>query len=395
MERLPLRRRLLFGFVASMLVVLIAAGGLVYWRVQNALDAGLDARLDAAARSIAPQVSPAGAVAPDPDVLRSIDGYQVLDRRSRVLSHDLRGGARPLLDPALIAPALVRPMEYDTGDVLPIAPHPLRLYAVPLAGTHPPLVLVLSVSREQRDEALRDLLIQLVLAGLVALFLTALVGDRLARAALRPVETYRSEAARIASGATAVRLDVPTSRNDEVTRLGHTLNRMFDSLAESVARERRFVRDASHELRTPLTLAIARAQLMLRRQRSADELESGFAETLEDLSRLNRLADQLLDLGTEQQPHPETGGVDLADVATKSVLARTTLSPGGSPYAAAGALTVSAHAPARVRVDEVTLTRVLDNLLDNSVLHGRPPVKVEVDHPGDFARLTVSDAGPA
>ena len=82
----------------------------------------------------------------------------------------------------------------------------------------------------------------------------SLVGDQLARLALRPVERYRRRAAEIAAGSSHLRLEVPDERDDEVTRLGHTLNEMLAALDESLERERQFVGDASHELRTPLTL---------------------------------------------------------------------------------------------------------------------------------------------
>jgi signal transduction histidine kinase len=46
-----------------------------------------------------------------------------------------------------------------------------------------------------------------------------------------------------------------------------------------------------------------------------------------------------------------------------------------------------------VELDPVTLRRVIDNLLDNAALHGRPPVAVTVDLLDGWARLQVRDAG--
>ena len=104
--------------------------------------------------------------------------------------------------------------------------------------------------------------------------LASLVGDQLARLALRPVERYRRRAAEIAAGSSHLRLEVPDERDDEVTRLGHTLNEMLAALDESLERERQFVGDASHELRTPLTLLQSRIQLARRRERSVAEHEA-------------------------------------------------------------------------------------------------------------------------
>jgi methyl-accepting chemotaxis protein len=77
-------------------------------------------------------------------------------------------------------------------------------------------------------------LVQLLVAGIGALVVTALVGERLARRALQPIERYRAQAADIIAGAAGVRLDVPPGRDDEVSRLGHTLNATLDALEEAL-----------------------------------------------------------------------------------------------------------------------------------------------------------------
>src|SRR4030095_998515 len=61
----------------------------------------------------------------------------------------------------------------------------------------------------------------------------------------------RAPASRRAS--LAERLPVPPT-NDEVSRLGETLNEMLERIAAGLARERRLVAHARHELRTPLAL---------------------------------------------------------------------------------------------------------------------------------------------
>ena len=58
---------------------------------------------------------------------------------------------------------------------------------------------------------------------------------------------------RISATSLDERLPVPPA-DDEVSRLGETLNAMLARLEDGLERERRFVADASHELRTPLAL---------------------------------------------------------------------------------------------------------------------------------------------
>jgi two-component system, OmpR family, sensor kinase len=378
-----------------MLVLLTAAGAFVYWRVQFALDRSLNGDLDGASDELIPLVSASGRLPANQATLARIDGFQVLDASGQVLDHDEQLGAKPVLSPAVVKRALRSPVLENTGDFLPAARRPLRLYAarVTKRPSARPLVLVVAVRRSERDEALRELLLQLSAAGAGTLVLTSLVGDVLARAALRPVETYRRRATEIAAGATRLRLEVPTDRDDEITRLGHTLNGMLDALSEALERERRFINDASHELRTPLTLLTSRVQLMLRRPRTVAQHEAALAEITEDLTRLTRMADELLELGTAPGRSSDDEPHDLAAAARRVVDTRVTLAPSGTTYGTAGAVSIEAAGPVPVALDAVRLGRLLDNLLDNAALHGAPPVTVAVDEVDGWARLTVADSG--
>ena len=396
LSRLPLRVRLVAGFAATMLLVLIVAGSFVYWQVQTSLDNSLNASLEGAARTLAPLVTSAGTLPADKATLARVDGFQVLDADGHVIDDDTRLGDEPVLRPGQVRQALRDPLFHDIGELLPVAHRPLRLYAVQVSdkGLGRNQVLVVAMRRDQHDEALRELLAQLVTAGLATLLLTGLIGDRLARAALRPVETYRAQAEQVGAGATRLRLDVPAGRDDEITRLGHTLNDMLDALDDAMDRERRFINDASHELRTPLTLLTGRVQLMLRRPRTVEEHEAALAEITEDLNRMTRLSNQLLELGTAQAAAgAEARPADLAAAASKAVQLRVELAAEGAPFSAPGALTVAASSPVVVGVGDLTVSRLLDNLIDNAAVHGAPPASVAVDLVDGFARLTVTDSG--
>ncbi len=419
-SRIPLRRRLVAGFIATMFVLLTGASAFVYWRVQYALDHNLDTSLERAARAIAPHLTATGTLPANDANLATIDGFQVLAPDGQVLGHDGRLSTDAALEPEDIDAALRAPILRNTGELFIDTHQALRLYAVAL---HPntssrttkglPAVLVVALDREQHDEALRELLGQLTAAGVATLILTAAVGDLLARAALRPVETYRRQAIDIAAGATTLRLDVPPERDDEITRLGHTLNDMLDALSRALERERRFTNDASHELRTPLTRLTSRVQLMLRRSRTVAEHERALEEIREDLARLTALADDLLTLGiaasrgpSDTSPGSSAEGssgalTDLAALVRKAASLRMALAPAGGPYSIAGSLSVETAEQAMVNAEGLRLERVVDNLLDNAALHGATPVTLTVDQitlassaaGGRWVRLMVRDSG--
>lgn len=384
MNRLPLRVRLVAGFVVAMLVLLTAAGAFVYWRVQYALDRDLDGELAQASAAIGPLVRPDGTVRSVRAADATATGWQVLDGRGSVLDS---GGPAP--EASVVADTdldgtRTRPVTKDVGNLLPVSPQPYRVRVTALGDGH---YLLVAVRRDHRDEALRELLLQLTLAGLASLAVAALVGDLLARAALRPVERYRRRAAEIAGGADGLRLDVPAGREDEITRLGHTLNDMLAALERSLDHERRFVNDASHELRTPLTLLRSRIQLTRRRARTVEEHEAVLDELAVDVTRLAELAEQLLALGATTVPG---GTSDLGRVVAGVVERRRLARP-----VEAGDLATELAAPsAYVAVDAPALERIVTNLVDNAFTHGRPPIVVRTSSGDGRGLVQVEDAGP-
>ncbi len=388
--RLPLRVRLIAGFAAAMLVVLTGAGAFVYLRVRYALDLRLDE--DLAAQST-PLTAAARAGTPLSAAARTGPGeyWQLLDSTNHVLAAGPGLPRGSLLNPDQLDRALRRPVRAERGSLLPISDHPLRLYAVPVRpGAWPvagqPAVTVAAVRRDQRDEALRELIGQLALANLAALAVASLVGYRLARAALAPVERYRAEAARIAAGETAVRLAVPAT-DDEVARLGGTLNDMLTALESALQRERQFIHDASHELRTPLTLLSTELELALRRPRTTAELERTLRAAAADTADLIALADALLALGVPAVPDGTAPGVDVSALAAGLVDRHRAGAPEGTLRDR-----ITPGLPARG--DPTRLGRVVTNLLDNALRYGAPPVTVSVDRADGLVRLTVHDNGP-
>ncbi|MCW2666483.1 MAG: ATP-binding region, ATPase domain protein [Frankiales bacterium] len=405
LSSLPLRVRLVAGFVVAISLVLAAAGSFVYWRVSYALDLRLNTDLRNEAVALAPlvastgQLELTGSFPPVPGAGR----YQVLDAAGRVLAHGPELGAAPLLTPRQARTAVDGEVIADIGALLPASRRPLRLLTVPLPGPGPARVLLVADRKDARDEALRELLAQLLVAGLASLVVTAVVGERLAKAALTPVERYRAQAASIAAGARGVRLDVPVDRDDEVTRLGQTLNEVLEALEQAVDRERRFTQDASHELRTPLTLLSTRIQLARRRTRSASEHEATLRELGQDVDTLIALAEQLLQISTsdnrsgqrEARRGTAASRCDLADIARAVTAERDEAARSADDH---GRRTVAFSAqtagqPLPVPMSAAHVRQAVNNLIGNALLHGQGPVAVHVRGVEDTAVLTVTDDG--
>jgi len=377
----PIRVRLAAGFVLTMLVVLTAAGGFVYWRVRVALDASLDGQLQTQAADLRRAVAahpddPAAAVAA---VATGEQLDQLLRPDGTVAAAAPRVARGALLRPSELAAARTSTVQADLGNLLTGRDRRLRVLAFPA----PPGVAVTAVRIAQRDEALRELLAQLALANFAALAVAAVVGYQLARAALAPVDRYRARAEQIADGDQGVRLDVPTAPDDEITRLGHTLNDMLAAQADAAERQRRFVADASHELRTPLSLITTEVELALRRPRTNDEYEQTLRDVAADTARLSRLAGQLLAL--EAMP-PAGRSADLAEAVRRAA---------GRGSAQDSDVQADAPRPVPVAADDQQLDLLLGNLVDNAVRHGGGSVvTVRAWQDSVCGIATVTDGGP-
>src|SRR6201999_600217 len=127
------------------------------------------------------------------------------------------------------------PIRVDRSDVEAVD-GPARLFAKPLATPNGTLVVLTGASLDDRHDALSNLRTILLIGGPVALLLASLAGYLVALGALRPVEAMRRRAAAISAAEPEQRLPLPEA-DDELRRLGETLNQMLGRLEVALERE--------------------------------------------------------------------------------------------------------------------------------------------------------------
>jgi len=390
-SRLPLRTRLTLAFALATAVVLVAVGALLYVRLGDALAEQVDDALEARAATLAPLVR-ANSGTPSREALGTADDEglaQVLTADGALLASSpaLR---QPLLDEQALAAAREKPTLTVVNEVSSFDGADLRLRAGPIVLADSTVVLVVGASLEDREEALGGLLAQLAVVGPLALLAAALGGYLLAGAALAPVEAMRRQAILVTSESADRRLSLPFAQ-DEIRRLGETLNEMLGRLEAGLVRERRFVADASHELRTPLSLLQTELDLALRRPRSHAELEAALRSASEETQRLSRLADDLLVLAQADEGRL---GITSADVPLGDLIA--TVVQRFQPRAADSARTIELAVGVLPTVvgDRLRLEQALGNLIDNALRHGGGTIRVEAARRDDRVELRVGDEGP-
>jgi heavy metal sensor kinase len=392
-SRLPIRLRLTLAFALAMAALIVATGAFLYVRLSSSLEEAIDEGLEVRAAELA------GPVARGETGLGERPGTGFVDQDERfvqVINPD--GGIidatplvaqRPLVGPDELARAeRDDAFTFERHDV-PGIEGEIRLLAVPIEGRDGTLVLVVGASLEERDDALRGFLGELVIVGPAALVLASVLAYALATAALRPVESMRAEAAAISAAEPGRRLPLPESR-DEVFRLGQTLNEMLERLEGALERERSFVADASHELRTPLALLKAELELALRRPRSPEELEQALRSAAAESDRLARLAEDLLVLARSDQGRlplrraPLSAAVILANVAERF-----------RPEAENDGRSIEVDSPNGLEVvgDALRLEQALGNLVDNALRHGRGALLLRAVEFDGRVELHVTDEG--
>ncbi len=290
-------------FTAVMALILGAIGLFVFLRYRSELDSTINAGLRSRANDVAALVREAnssGLVGRGHNLVARNESFaEVINANGSISGSSLEIGRRVLLSPAELRRALRGPVFLDRGP-LPGLQNSSRLLAVPVRANGKRAVAVVGTTTSARDDALTDLAQLLLIGGPLALLLASVAAYGVATAALKPVEEMRSRAAEISADAPEQRLPVP-SGEDEVGRLGRTLNEMLERLAEALEHERSFVADASHELRTPLAILRTELELALARGRSPGELREALASAAEEADRLNQLSEDLLTIAQTER----------------------------------------------------------------------------------------------
>ena len=193
--------------------------------------------------------------------------------------------------------------------------------------------------------------------------------------ALAPFDQITQTARSIGIQNLSSRLVVPESR-DVLQRLSETFNNMLERLEAAFKRITQFTADASHELRTPITVMRTRAELSLRKARTAEEYREALRRNHSDLEKTSDLVERLMflaraDYGAEVL---NLSTVNLGDIVRDSCSQGRTLSENKQ---------ITFHEqtpdlPVWVKADAYALRRLFLILIDNAIKYTPSGGRVEV-----------------
>lgn len=261
----------------------------------------------------------------------------------------------------------------------------IHYLAVPIGvGEEESGVFVAAVIMESSLTAIDDVVrLGAIVYGSIFLLASAVAWVATGRI-LRPLSDLTETAMSISDSDLSTRIEV--EGDDEIAELGRTFNSMIERLDHSFAVQRRFVDDAGHELRTPITIIRGNLEVM---GDDPEERTATVALVTDELDRMARIVDDLLDLAKAEQPDfVQRAPVDLAELTNDLVAKSATLDDREWEIEAIDHVVVEA--------DRHRLNQAMMNLIRNAVEHSPAGTTVHIGSRLDWrgnVQLWVRDEG--
>ncbi len=394
MKRLSIRVRLTLWYTLFFLLLLVAMGSLVLWRVRSHL-------VETADRALAEEINELfeemQLVSDQEEMITELERrfsshshyhFQVLDNQlqpiftSRFLTH--------LSLPQATPPGEMRGGEFSDIEFTGLGKYRLLDLAMRDSRSNPILIRAI-LPRQAIDRDFQSYLWMFATLGPIALIAALLAGYGVAGHVLSPIKQITAKARYISADRLDERLPV-VYEFDELGELSTTLNETFDRLEKSVDTMKRFTSDAAHELRSPVAVLRTEAEIALRKPRTLEEYRAVVETTLTETIRLGGLVDQLLtlsrhDAGVEKLVTEEVpAGALLADVISRFEL--TAKEKGVE-------LVTDALPDCDVDGHDVWISQLFFNLIDNAIKFtpAGGTVRVSAEMNANEVGFTIRDSG--
>lgn len=398
MKHLGLRSKLTLSYAATIALVLVANGGVLYHIMTLRLDHVVNERLKELSTGLwghMKMLDGQPTLSKDPEdyfVRIAARWFQLYDAENgRLLAESEESG----LLHATLSPEMVKRLvaAQPRQDELASEGVRLRFYSAVFRGgpqQHPYLLRV-GIPLIQAQAARHELIRTLLLIFPAGILLAGLAGWWMASNALRPVQELRTAAHQIGILQLDRRLPLRGTR-DELDGLAETFNQVFARLEEAVGNMKQFTASISHELRTPLAALQGEAEIALMRPQPVEEYQRVLGSQLEEFHKLNRLTNRLLELA-----RAEAGEVQLDNQAFDLSALLRSMCEQMEPIAASQHVSLETRCaePIQLVGDRQWLERAILNVLDNAIKFTpeNGTVRAEVTSREDHARVEISDTG--
>ncbi len=140
-----------------------------------------------------------------------------------------------------------------------------------------------------------------IVVGLALFLVTVLSGTYFIRSIVNPIAGINKTARQIAAGDFDARIEPSEKqRDDEISRLGETINYMASELGSTEKMKNEFISSVSHELRTPLTAIKGWGETVLSSIDDPTITKKGIDVIISESERLSVIVEDLLDFSRMQ-----------------------------------------------------------------------------------------------
>jgi two-component system sensor histidine kinase VanS len=222
------------------------------------------------------------------------------------------------------------------------------------------------------SDFLNVLLLISVVALILLVVLSGLVGWIVAGRVLKPLKAINDAATLAATGSLDHRIGLRGPR-DEIRALSETFDSMLGALSRSFESHRRFAANASHELRTPLATTQTMIDVTLADPDADNESLRALARRIHTVNRENiRTVNSLLDLAGIGQRPLASDQVDLGILAAEAITVNAGEARDREVTLTLQVSSVDARPAMIVSGDAVLLRQAIGNLVQNAIRHNRP-----------------------
>jgi two-component system sensor histidine kinase QseC len=252
-----------------------------------------------------------------------------------------------------------------------------------------PLTLIVAQNQHQTAQAMTLLLTGLIVtavlmtAGIVALVTFGV------RRGLRPLDAIARDADRISADSLDMRFPVDGSVPMELRPISAKLNELLDRLRAAFERERRFSADVAHELRTPIAELRSLCEVALRWPGDERATGESFGEALSIAKQMEATVTTLLAL-VRSGAGAEPKRLDRVELAS---CIDSICSPLRRNIGRRRLIVEDADADVALQTDQVMLSAVVRNLLNNAIEHspGDGRVRLEFRRSSTGVELTIGN----
>jgi heavy metal sensor kinase len=393
MMTLPIRLRLTAWYFAVLAVVLSAFGVSAYLEMRHSIHRTVDEELQIRAEGVHQLIERTIQRGHPEDLPEGLREHTELRSGGALLQvSDEQGNwlyrSTVMSDYGVPKPAAVpkRAIDYWGRHV------PLRIWSQKVSVGGQSYLIQSAFEMDDFYGALEHFALLLFISIPSLLLCAAAGGYWISTRALAPVDQITQTARTISAQNLSSRLVVPNT-GDELQRLSETLNGMLERLEAAFKKITQCTADASHELRTPVAVMRTRAELSLRKARSAEEYRDVIAEVLDELEKTSRLIEQLMFLA-----RADSGAETIRFAATNVAEVLREACHQGSALAEAKQVAFQEQISGDsmwIQGDASSLRRLFLILIDNAVKYtpANGQVEVSLQRNNGYAVAQVRDTG--